>query len=572
VNEGTIANPVYKLGDPALLDPIPTMNRALSRVTNSFFMDDYKISAVEHWLREATPFLKASESEIRYAPFHAFNTLSKDAWKPGALKETPELIRQLETRHEQIRQFTGVASSTDALLHSWGQKMADSIYGKFGPEGLKVAGLNIDPMWAVNKINDPVKFLRSVTFHAKLGLFSVPQFLVQSQTYATIMGIAGFSKAGPGTFAALLHQYSRLRPDMIDGLDRFASRLHIPGTSRWRPGEFKEAWTELRNTGFGNVAGEYALRDDLMSHKVISTGKDKFLDAGTFFFKEGEKSVRLGAWYTAYREFRDAHPTGALTTGDRRAILDRASLLNVNMDRSSNSLMQHGVFSIPAQFLTYQIRAAELFLGKRLTMLERGRMLAWNAGLYGVPASLGVFGYPFGDNLRKSAIDLGYADKINSGWYGAVMNGLPAAMLQAATGNTYNVGERYGNQGFTSLRDALQSDKTLWDLAGGAAGSTFVNTWANADGFRRAMVSYIKGDPGFQMKPEDAADIFKEVSSFNSAWRLWAAIHTGRWLTKKEDYATDVTPLNAVFQTLTYRDKKSLMPELCNYSVRMRSP
>lgn len=545
-NKGTQVNPLYQLGDATLLDPIPTMNRALSRITHSFFMDDYKISAVEHWLKEAQPFLQASASELHYAPFHHFNTLSANAWHKNA---PPEMVKQLTTRWNQIRQFTGTASETEALVHSFSQKLADSIYAKFGPEGLKVGGYTLDPAEILSKRADPVKFVRSLAFHAKLGLFAIPQFLVQSQTYVMIMGIAGFSKAAPGTFGAMLHQWSRVNPAMIDSLDKWASRLHIPGTSRWRPGEFKEAWQELKNTGFANVAGEYALRDDLMTNKVISSQGRNFLDAGTFFFTEGEKNVRLGAWYTAYREFRDANPLGKITDVERKAILDRAALLNVNMDRSSNSILQHGVFSIPMQFLTYQIRAAELFMGKRLSAVEKARLFGFNAALYGVPTATGLVGYPFGDHMRKAAVDRGY--QANEGWYSSLMEGLPAYIAHAATGNSYNIGERYGNQGFTSLRDALNGDKTLWDLMGGAAGSTLSNTWTQSDGFRTAVMSYIKGDPGFKMKPSDAADIFKEISSFNSAWRLWAALNTGRWMTKGEQWASDVTPLNAVMQTVT---------------------
>ncbi len=545
-NKGSATNPLYRLADPSMLDPIPTMNRALSRITNSFFMDDYKISAIEHWLKEAQPFLKASESELRYSPFHHFNTISANAWRTDA---APEQVAQLTTRWHQIKQFTGVASETEALVHSFSQKLSDSIYGKIGPDGLRIGKVAVDTNEILSRHADPVRALRSLTFHMKLGLFAVPQLLVQSQTFVNILGVAGFSKAAPGTFAALLHQYSRINPTLIDGLDRFASKLHIPGTSKWRPGEFKEAWQELKNTGFSNVGGEYALRDDLMSHKVIGTGADKFLDAGTFFFKEGERGVRLGAWYTAYREFRDANPLGKITDANRRDILQRASLLNVNMDRSSNSLLQHGVFSIPMQFLTYQVRAAELFLGKRLTGIEKARLLGWNATLYGVPTSLGLFGYPFGDHLRQSAIDNGV--QVNEGWVNSVMNGLPAALIKAASGNQYNIGERYGSQGFTSLRDALNGDKTMWDLMGGAAFSTLSNTWTASDGFRTAMMQGIRGEGNFKLKPNDVLDIFKEISSVNAAWRMGAAIQTGRWMSKTETWTSDVTPLNAIFQTVS---------------------
>src|ERR1044072_1261080 len=68
-NKGSVQNPVYTLEPARMLDPIPTMNRAMTRIVNSTYMDDYKVFAVESWLREAAPYLKATESELRYAPY-----------------------------------------------------------------------------------------------------------------------------------------------------------------------------------------------------------------------------------------------------------------------------------------------------------------------------------------------------------------------------------------------------------------------------------------------------------------------------------------------------------------------
>jgi len=103
-----------------------------------------------------------------------------------------------------------------------------------------------------------------------------------------------------------------------------------------------------------------------------------------------KKSVRLGAWYTAYREFREIHPTGAVTNTQRAEILNRADLLTANMSRASNSQLHTGVASLTTQFLTYQLRTTELMLGNRLTTGAKLRMAAVYAGLYGMPGALGL--------------------------------------------------------------------------------------------------------------------------------------------------------------------------------------
>ena len=69
---GTKYNPLYQIEQAKTLDPITSLNRGLSRIINSTFMDDYKIFAVEHWLQEARPWLK-DINIARYAPYHVFN-------------------------------------------------------------------------------------------------------------------------------------------------------------------------------------------------------------------------------------------------------------------------------------------------------------------------------------------------------------------------------------------------------------------------------------------------------------------------------------------------------------------
>jgi hypothetical protein len=125
-----------------------------------------------------------------------------------------------------------------------------------------------------------------------------------------------------------------------------------------------------------------------------------FLNAGTLFFREGEKSTRLGAWHTAFREFREANPTGPISKDDIGKILQRADLLTVNMSRASNSMLHTGVMSLTTQFLTYQIRLAELFMGSRLgattgeRTLARLRLMTFYSALYGAPSAIGLTGLP----------------------------------------------------------------------------------------------------------------------------------------------------------------------------------
>jgi hypothetical protein len=560
---GTVGNPLYKYEPAKLLDPIPTMNRALKRAINSTFMDDYKISAVEHWLTEATPLLKASESEVRSAPFWHFNNPD---FKPSA--DTAKVMN-LKSNQLKIQGFTGMPSTFDTWVHGVTQKLADDFYTKFGPEdtrGTLAKAVTILPTWALSKTQDPVSFMRSVAFNAKLGLFAVPQLLVQAQGHASIWAID--PKHGTvGTYAMMLHQWSRLNknPEILKFLDEYATKLNGFG-SRWRPGEFTEAMGELERVGFGNVAGEYAVSDQALSNKFIKNQFGNFLDAGSVFFKEGEKSTRLTAWYTAFREFRDVNPTGALTGADRATILNKADLLTTNMSRASSNALQGGVFGLTTQFLSYQIRLAELFLGKRLgetateRTMARARMIGMYGALYGAPSALGLTGLPLGDTIRQKAIDEGYVvgdDFIKT----LTMEGLPSMAMALATGKgdyqagTYfNVGNRFGSQGFTQIREAFASDNTMWKILTGASGSVLMSTFKNANPFWQAassMVSNKEEDNSFKLSTSDMAGLFNEASSVSSARKLLWALNTGRWMSKNEAYVADVSAAKAMFMTLT---------------------
>jgi len=532
-NEGTAHNPLYNVAPVEKVNPVTALNRGLKRAVESTFMDDYKIFSVEHWIKEATPYLKATPEELRDAPFYYFH---HPEWKAGRNPEDLMRKNNLETVNFQIKQFIGVQNEAETFLHAWAQKLADVTYEKGGKYPLVPAAL-------LPKLRDPFSFVRSITFDAKLGVFALPQLMVQAQTFSAIFGIAGAKMAAPGSRAAMLHQWSRVNrnPEIIDHLDKLASegKIFAPGwmgTATFKPGQWKEAYNLLKSTGFANVAGEHVFLDNPMQKNFVSHGGSKFLQWGRLPFTEGERSVRLGAWYTSYLEHRAKNPTGRITDADKAAILDRADLLSINMSRASASKAQTGVWSIPIQFLSYQLRMAELMFSKRLTSLERGRLILTNAALYGVPGAMGLTGLPIGDWYQRQALSEGYV--VGQDYAQSAFNeGIPSMLLALTTGNWYNINERFGVQGFDPIKQALTSDRTIWDILGGAAFSTGANTIANFNGFYRTMIGFIRGDE-HPLKMEDFTDMFKEVSSISNTAKFIAAINTGRVVSRKEAFLT----------------------------------
>jgi len=553
-DKGTRHNPLYSYDPATLVDPIPSMNRAMQRITNSSLLDDYKIYSVERWINEAKEHLDAPLSEILHAPFWHFNNTK-------LLSATPVDIKsRLLSNQFKIKQLMGTPSALDTALQGISQKLADVGYDKFGPSAIHLA-----PQWMFDRITDAPSFFRSVAYHAAIGMFALPQFMVQNMTYVTILGVAGAKMAIPGTKGAFLHQLSRINPGMIDKLDEIASKQLIPGTSRWKPGEWKEANELLRNTGFQHVGQENAMQDVRYTPKVIESAWGQFLDLGQIFFKEGEKNARYGAWYTAFREFRDANPTGRLTEANKRTIFERAELLSGNMSQASKSILQRGPMAFPTQFLAYNMRLAELFTGKRITGIERARLFNTFAAFYGSSAA-GIVGFPLGDYFRKYAVDNGYlvGDNVVETMVG---EGLPSAMIAMITGGgdirkgTFlNFGQRYGSSGADIIKDALVSDKPWWRMAGGAVASTLSTALEQSDGFKTAMFSLMRDDDkAVPLKVDDLIGPLKLFSSANNAFRSIGALETGRWMSRKGQLLEkDITPGMATFMGLTGMQPQSV--------------
>jgi len=550
-NVGTIQNPIYKKTPAQKIDPMTMLNRGMNSTINSLFMDDYKTYAVNNWLKEATgkKILKARDSEVWSSPFGTFNTITRDSFLPG----TPQReVNGLMANHFKIEQLVGTPTVLDTFVHQTAQNIADAAYRTLGPTKASY----ITPTWLIPKLRDPFAFIRSVTFNAYLGLFSVPQMLVQSMNYVNMFAIAP-KYASQGTLATYLHYLSRFNknPEILSHLDTIATKFG------YKPGEWLEAMREFENTGFAHVGAEHGLMDNMHRTNIIQRGSDKFLEWGRKPFQWGETNSRIGGWYTAMKEFRDQHPTGALSDIDRSQILDKADFYQGNMSTASHSMLNSGIFSLPTQFYMYTTRLAEIFWsGSRLggTVAERNlarvRLVAANGAMFGLPMAVGVSGLPVSDYLRKELLDNGYFGLtppyvVGNNFVESMINeGLPAAALHIATGHNYNVGPREGLQGLSNLAEAMSQDAAFYKVMGGASASLSLNTINN--GIFPLVYQMYQGN--FKnLKMEDFVDVFKEVQVVSSGWAWWVAMNTGIWANKNSDIISKVSKDNASFMFLS---------------------
>lgn len=550
-DEGSKGNPIYKTSPAALVDPIASLNRGLSRIISSFMMDDYKTFAVEHWIEEAKGLLKAEPSDLRYSPYKYFY---EPEWQPNLKGEQLEQKKFLEANNWKIRQFLGVPDRVSTELHSATQRLVDEIYGKAGPK--------LTPSWLLPAMRDPYSDIRSFVFHLKLGLFNWAQFFKQASTFVNVLGMAGPKYAGPGAAATLLHQWARISPGMMDKFDGVLSGLNIPGMSRWRAGEFKESWEAAQRTGFLDGVHSHIFLDAPLSNEILKSKWATMLDWGSVFFKEGANNTKIASWHTAFKEWRDTHPTGAIADSDLHDIFLKARMYNHNMDRASASVFQGGIGSIPVQFKSYTLRLAELMTGKRLTPIQKARFFATASGFYGVPLAFGLYGAPGDDIIRPVMQKHGYVpgDNVVDSLF---MEGMVAPALSFITGGgdmkkgrMYDIGQQFGPTGYTEYTQLVRTDASMLWLLTGAAGSTFANAIALSDPFWMWLHNGVTGRGNDAIKPDDVITAAKsllqparESSSVNRALTLYLALKTGQWMSKNETYLADTNTYDAMFMT-----------------------
>lgn len=569
-NVGSTAAPFYEFRPAQLTDPITTMTRAMTRIVNSIYMDDYKISAAEHWLQENMGLLEASKSEIRASPFYYFNE--------GKFKNNPDTILarlNAESNRYKIKQLIGTPSKIDTVIQGIKQTISDSLYeagrdslvnkidnklADYPKTGKVIKAPLIAPEWMLDRIHNPVDFFRGMVFHKYLGLFNWVQVVTQNLSYATIYALSP-THAIQGSFGALMHQWSR-----VNKSKSITTAMDVASTNfGWKLGELSEAMRILDRTGMGSIGNEMSLDNGLHKQSFFRHDGKAFLDAGQVFFNAANRNVRFGAWYTAFHEFRTEFPFKKIGPVEEGQILRRANDLNTNMTRDANTMLNKGIVGVTLQFFDFQKKLGDLFYSKRIgetlgqRSLARARMFLVYAMLYGAVGATGLSLIPGGDIVRKKALEAGYVmgEKV---WSTLLMEG-PLSMVGAyltgkgdmQKGTFYNFNDRFGANGYQILRDMMQTDVTFYKVILGAVGTDIGNTLASLSGFTNAMYSMATGDPAkeaWPLKIDDWNAPLKTVSSWKYGDRLRYALAFGKWLDSHGRPTSDVSKIDAIFRTL----------------------
>jgi hypothetical protein len=317
----------------------------------------------------------------------------------------------------------------------------------------------------------------------------------------------------------------------------------------WEPEHFAESYRAMKQVGWDKVGHEHAWKDNIADPKIFDSPGGSFLDKGAIFFNEGEQVNRIVGWHTAYREWREANPLKNLDSEQLRKVINRADLLGLNMTRASAASWQKGLLSIPTQFMGYNARLMDQFLGKRLTLAEKSRAFGVYSALYGIPAAASVTGVPFYDDIRTAALERGW--NVDNRFFQALHEGILSTVTSMVSGKDYNYAQRFGPGGISLLKDIASGDKTTAELVGGASGNILGDSLKAGSSIIKDFYEVAKYGGKYEPVFQDLVDVARNISSVNEGYKIMTAMNVGKYYTKNGQLMGDMTGADAIFGALT---------------------
>lgn len=513
-----------------ILDPFPALQKGLDQAVRNIYMNDYKQLALQQWIKEAGPLMDVSPETLRAFPTHflynpQWNNQTADKVALASAKmQQKALVNFLGTRSDWLR-------TTDWVQ----QQLLDSVYKARGESGIKTLekiGQTTTAL-GLGSIKDPVTFTRGIAFNAYMGFYNIAQFALNAQTAFHSIAVAGPKHGLSGAIATPILRAFLHRPDFIDTGARIAKNTSM---GAWTEETFKEMFHTLKNSGWGEIMGEVAVRDNILDHGLFRSKAGRILDGGTFFFAEGERIPRLTGFASAFHEWRAANPTAKITDAVTAQIIQRADVLTNNMTRASSAAIQQGVFAIPTQFWGYYMRLADQFWSGGLsnsgilTRAEKARAIGMYSLLYGVPATGGaVTMYPVYESFKSAAADRGY--DLSPAYMQVFTEGLLSMMVEEATGKKTNFAQRFGPGSNTTVKDILSGDTSFLEILGGVSGGLIFDGMSTLAPFYHKAASVFTGND-YPISSSDWMAFARNVKSVDSINKAMVASAYQKWYTK----------------------------------------
>ena len=523
---------VFRSDIEPMLDPLETLRTSTGNMLNVRTVNDYKAKSIQDWTQEFGHLIDAHPNVIKSNPMYFLRNPVYKAGVNEGQKTVAENVRKT------ILTLDNQSDDVSSAFQNWKEKVLSSVQANLG-DGWR--GFVDDKVLVDAK--DVQTFMRGAAFNMKLGMFNIKQLFLQSSTAVNVVAIAGTKgisgmRAMPVMRMALMSE----NPDVVRGLAKKFSKL-----SGWDKDEFVDMVSRFKQSGFATVSNDVAYLDDFRPKTVGPGGKlGKVWSYHTSFFKEGELVARQAAYATAYREWKDANPGKAIDRFVEGKLLQRAKNLTTNMTRESNASWQRGWSSVGTQFMGYQARFMEQLWdgglfgeGRKLSKVEKARLTLGMSIMYGAPTAVGgATLFPVRDYIRDWMAEEGVV--YDGQLLEATLDGIVPSIIEAMTGQDMNWSEAYGPNGLPVFSDILNQDASWYDLLLGASGGVLMDT----GGATWKSLSDIANDGPNSTWPVFAQDLLeplKNISTVASATKLYEAMNTRRYLSRKGTHLTNIS-------------------------------
>lgn len=523
-----------------VLDPMDALASATRNMIDVRAMEDYAIKSTNDWVQEFGHLLDVHPEVLKANPRYY---LQNPVYKSSIDKDRAEAARV-----SMLSLFNQV-DSMDSGRNVVKDKVLEKVFSVSGEKARDF----LDTNWVGAK--DAQTLIRRTAFDLKLGMWNVKQLFLQSTSIAATMAISPRSGI-QGMRSLPIVRYALLTGDdnVIRGLHNKFGKL-----MGWGKDDFINMVHSMKQSGFANVGGDHTYLDQMslktpgkqLLGRVKNSPIGKVASTHRVFFNEGELSARIMAYSTAYDEFIKRNPGKVPDRFQQAEILSRAKTFTQNMTRESNAPWQRGWAAVATQFMSYHMRVAEQIWdggfgsGKKLTQAEKLRFLGAMSLLYGggtaVSATLPIF--PTKDMMRDWAAEAG----IDFNQYpvaDAAIDGLWTTSVEALTGAEMDF-SNYGPSGLPTFYDLFNEDVTFAEAFLGAGTGIMADLGQSVSNLAYAY-GYGEGD----VTGADLLELFRNISSVDNTTKLIIALNSGKYLSRKGTYITDVNESEAWLQAI----------------------
>lgn len=591
-----------------LLDPYETINQSLMNIASLTSFGDYKVTAVERWMKKFGPYIDRTSVPEDWNSIRTF----LDAPMKSGNAELNRVKSEALAQREIIMRTLGWKTPNDLAAEQWSRRLSEMVLGDkidgVVPLARRLAS-GVD--WMADK--DPVSALKGFVFDLKMGFGNFAQFPLQlgtavaATTLSPKLGMQGWSLIMPMRFA--LGGKSLSKEAFEARVDELIKRgVHTTGGFT-DPAEFKQFVRSAARSGFFDLNGSHAVIDHLGAHAAMdgfAAGKNKVVEAGRFFFNEAERWNRMIAWRIAWDEAKGAgHKIGSPEFAAKLA--GRADDYAMNMTRESRAYWQKGVLSIPTQFWAYNARMIEAMMpkswgGSNFTGAQKRRLALFQTLFYGtagVPLAGAVTSYLKGEDpslvMEGGALDLS-RNPVDSP-FAVLDRGIVDQLVYSFTGADVLVGKRFGTGGWVAdtvkniMGMSSYGEVTAADMIGGASFNILGKVGTDV---LRPIAEYMRaesGDPSMPVRREALIRLASNISSMGNLYKAYlvheyGTLRSGSGATQVSDLPSQVAFATALgispaemetAQVITqFRAKRSqqikeLSQQFTNYRLDMRN-